>query len=331
MAAMSLFALFGGLLFPIVFVLMIVAAVRAIVVTVRVPPRVAREPSCEVCGYRVAGLTALTCPECGTDLRATGIITLPMEVKRRGSLVGAITAWLFLMSIAGGMGASVISLLQVAPMMAATASTSTTTTTPLTPASGAYQRIDVINTMSFATGSSVCSNEIDLVLADGSVWKAVLPFRGNSYTIISPDQTETTTSPDDGNAADNLFKSSGLNTADSRISAENREVTTIVGVLGYSPTMPANMMRLRTFTAGAPVVTGAPMAAGPLPQSAMFFIALAVGAVLWLALLILGIMFIVSRRRRLLKQYATVRTPGGTGLPPGAGDPAATNSPAATG
>ena len=33
------------------------------------------KPSCARCGYAVEGLTELTCPVCGTDLRMTGILT----------------------------------------------------------------------------------------------------------------------------------------------------------------------------------------------------------------------------------------------------------------
>lgn len=57
------------------------------------PRRARRAPACERCGYSVEGLAGLTCPECGTDLRKTGIITALMEVRRRGGRGGAIYGW----------------------------------------------------------------------------------------------------------------------------------------------------------------------------------------------------------------------------------------------
>jgi hypothetical protein len=51
------------------------------------------EPSCGACGYAVAGLETLRCPECGADLREAGIITpamskgLPRGVLRVALLV----------------------------------------------------------------------------------------------------------------------------------------------------------------------------------------------------------------------------------------------------
>jgi ribosomal protein L34E len=36
-------------------------------------PRHARRPGCANCGYPVQGLPRPRCPECGADLRATGV------------------------------------------------------------------------------------------------------------------------------------------------------------------------------------------------------------------------------------------------------------------
>src|SRR5580693_8618461 len=38
------------------------------------------EPSCGHCGYCVRGITSLTCPECGSDLREVGILAPNMRV-----------------------------------------------------------------------------------------------------------------------------------------------------------------------------------------------------------------------------------------------------------
>lgn len=69
--------------------------IREIVRAVTVPRGSKAEPACEKCGYSVTGLAALRCPECGTDLRATGIVTRAMEMRRRSSIGAAVTAWWF--------------------------------------------------------------------------------------------------------------------------------------------------------------------------------------------------------------------------------------------
>ncbi len=40
-------------------------------------------PSCAACGYPVSGLGSFTCPECGIDLRAAGILTPDLRFARR--------------------------------------------------------------------------------------------------------------------------------------------------------------------------------------------------------------------------------------------------------
>lgn len=92
---MHVFSLFS--LIPLVIVLAVfVVSVRAVWLTIVPPRRGVREPSCEKCRYPVTGLTTLTCPECGCSLLQSGIITRPMEMRRRGGLLGAICGTLFL-------------------------------------------------------------------------------------------------------------------------------------------------------------------------------------------------------------------------------------------
>jgi hypothetical protein len=312
-----------GLVFPLGFLLLLAMSIRAIVVTVWPPPKASREPACEICRYRVAGLSSFTCPECGTDLRATGIITLPMEVSRRGSLFAAIVGWLYLMCIVGGIGASLISLLGVGSMVSAVAGGSVTSTTPLTPASGAYTRIDATSIVNYGAGMAG-NTDFDLVLKDGSTWKlSFLPLSGG-YTITAPDGSATTTSPDDGKAADTFFTAAGLDLTDAKVSTESRELSTVIAILAATPYTPVSSMRLRAFTPGVPVTTGGAASSPVTPDLAAMFIAFAVGGTLWLALVIAGIMFIVSRRRKLLRQYPSVKRPPPPGDTPDSAQP---NSP----
>ncbi len=71
----------------------VVISLRAMLLALTRPQRSSADPACELCRYKVAGLHALVCPECGTDLRRTGIITPAMEMRPRGSTGGAIIGW----------------------------------------------------------------------------------------------------------------------------------------------------------------------------------------------------------------------------------------------
>src|SRR5262249_12166035 len=70
--------LLAGVVGTIIIVLARRARSRVAVVT---------EPVCGKCGYCVIGLTTMTCPECGSDLRMVGIITpgqtRPWSLKMR--------------------------------------------------------------------------------------------------------------------------------------------------------------------------------------------------------------------------------------------------------
>ena len=299
---MYAFGIFG-LVTPLISVILIIAAVRVIILTIRIPAGVSREPACEVCRYRVAGLNTLTCPECGTDLRATGIITLPMEVRRRGSLFAAIISWLFLMLLLGGLGVSMLEFWQFRPMRSAIGSGSTITTTPLTPASGAYTRLDTATRISFGTGMPSSLADYALLLNDGSTWRLTFAPLAAGYTIIDPTGAATSISPDDGKAADTFFTAAGLDPADPKINAESRELSTIIGVLTSSPFTQVSAIRLRAFTAGSPTVTSTAVSSTQQDMT-VFVIVLLVGGFLWIILLVMGIIFIVSRRRKLVKLHA---------------------------
>lgn len=58
-----------------------------------------RVPACGNCGYPVAGLNQLTCPECGADLRIVGIVT--PDQRRPRSIFGAVIGWTLAMLVLG--------------------------------------------------------------------------------------------------------------------------------------------------------------------------------------------------------------------------------------
>jgi hypothetical protein len=300
-------------LLPILVIFAAAFAVRTIAMTVFVPPRISREPVCEVCRYRVAGLSTFQCPECGTDLRLTGIITLPMEVKRRGSMSGAIISWIFLMFLAGGVGTIALSMLWVGPMMSSAASNSMTTTTPLTPASGAYTRIDVTSTVSYGRGMPSGTELYSLVKSDGSTCTLTFAPLGASYTVTDATGAATTT-PNDGKGPDALFAAAGLNLADPKIGAEMREVATINGVLSATPYTAVSTIRMRALTPGPPSVSGSPGFTASAPSTPFMALYL-IGSILWILLLAGGIVFIVLRRKKLLRQHVTERAAPPTDAP----------------
>jgi hypothetical protein len=76
---------------PLLFLLVVAGA--AVLLVLRVVSRRRRGPAvsgpvCGACGYSVTGLTSLTCPECGSDLRAAGILT-PHTAAPFGGFVGS--------------------------------------------------------------------------------------------------------------------------------------------------------------------------------------------------------------------------------------------------
>jgi hypothetical protein len=308
MFALGIFGMFGSMILPLIFFALIFVSIRAIVMTVRIPARVSREPACEVCRYRIAGLSTFTCPECGTDLRATGIVTLPMEVRRRGSMLAAICGWIYLMFLLGGITLGAISAFMFAPAMSAMTGGggSMTTTTPLTPASAAYTRIDTIATINYGAtvpGGTTGTTDYELVLKDGSVWKLAYPPVTGNYTITDPTGA-VTAAPDDGKGADALFAAAGLDMTDAKVAAEARELSAVESVMAASPWTSVSTIKLRVFTPGAPAMTG-PMVMNPPDQTGYYFIMI-ICAVVWFGLLAGGIVFIVVKRKRLLRKYATV-------------------------
>src|SRR3954471_19473227 len=99
-------SMLGGLS-PLIFIALLYLSCRAIARAVHVPKSLPREPVCENCKYRVAGLNSFACPECGRDLRQVGIVTLPMEVRRRAALAPAIAGWIFIVLAVGAVVAGV--------------------------------------------------------------------------------------------------------------------------------------------------------------------------------------------------------------------------------
>ncbi len=102
---------------------------------VRGPRGLLREPVCAKCRYPVRGLSALTCPECGSDLREAGIASPAMGFGRAG-LVLAIVAWT--------LGVPIIALPPAVALAETLHRTAFSATHGYLPTSGAFRRVDVI-------------------------------------------------------------------------------------------------------------------------------------------------------------------------------------------
>ena len=64
-----------------ILLLLVLGAIAAVIVWIAIVagrarrPHASTGPVCGACGYSVVGLTTMTCPECGGDLRSVGIVT----------------------------------------------------------------------------------------------------------------------------------------------------------------------------------------------------------------------------------------------------------------
>ena len=119
-------------------------------------------PVCAACGYSVVGLATTTCPECGGDLRAVGIVA--PGAKRPGP--GLLAAFLLYTLLLGFVAVVVTSVLvSVLPMLR----TYERSVRLVTPASGAYKEV-IIRTrgQNWGTGGTPPPAEIELVPTGGA-------------------------------------------------------------------------------------------------------------------------------------------------------------------
>lgn len=139
-----------------------------------------RRPSCGSCGYAVAGLDGLTCPECGADLRDVGIETP----------AGARSPWVvpFAIAVLWSIGIAIVASI-VTPLVhrAFPRPYSTTATWTFTPAEVEFDTV----TIDFSgTGSSQGLAFQQGMIVEGSA-KARLPGRtdGDALKFAVPDLT----------------------------------------------------------------------------------------------------------------------------------------------
>lgn len=278
-----------GLLFPLLALLLIVWAIITIVQAVTKPKRMPEWAACEKCRYAVASLSTFTCPECGTDFRRTGIITLAMEARRRGSTLAALIAWTFLCGM-GGYIVGMIAMVTLSMSTVMSAAAQNTWTNTLSHNTGIYRDV----TLTYDTDFRSLTSNMDIVLALND---------GTEHTLVLDPVQMQVSGLDNGPAAwnaaviDALFTQAGLDVTDPNISAAASEVGRIVDVTITAPSSAYSMNTTEHTTMAGSIGTGF---AGT-PTSSLFGgagVALAVIGVV-LAIYIGGVVWIIMRRRAM--------------------------------
>lgn len=281
-----------SLLFPLLGILLIVWAIITIVQAVTRPRRASSWPACERCRYAVSDLSTFICPECGSDLRQTGIITPAMEARRRGSTVAALIAWTFLCASLGyvvfivgfmffGYGAAMSSV-----------TTTSTWNQTLTPRKAVpYANV----TLSYDADFQALTGNMDITLTgtDGAAHTLVLdPF---SLQISGLDSGTANWNAD---VMQSWFAELGFDTTDPQVIAAADEVGRVIDVTvtspnaGYSLSLNEHFNALTTTGGFATSSMASPFGA----SGAYFVIALAAGTIIY----IVGLVLIVVRRRHML-------------------------------
>ena len=141
-------------------VLLAIIAVGVWVVAVARRARRARPsegPACGACGYSVVGLTSMTCPECGGDLRSVGIVT-PHAKGQAASWIASAALFSVLLALV----AAVVTptLFSVMPLRRSYEKNLRL----LSPASGAYREVTLrLRDQTWSTDRGLLPVQIELV------------------------------------------------------------------------------------------------------------------------------------------------------------------------
>ena len=160
-------------------------------------------PRCGSCGYDTTGLTTLTCPECGADLRMAGI-TRGGPVHTPAAFVVSVVALALTWVLCGAI------LMDVASSLTPRRQHVRQTTSVTAPRSGAYRGVNVVaNGSGWPDERPVMRVELNLLPLEGS--SAPPPPLAASRRITADDVLK-------------WFSSAGLDTTDVRIRHEAQTV-----------------------------------------------------------------------------------------------------------
>lgn len=304
--------LFLLLLAPLVIVIpMGIWCIRAIWITL-MPPRWSKpvrgttaEPVCEMCRYPVRGLGGLRCPECGTDLRRTGIITRAMEMRRRGGLGAALLAVTLLFGTSSIYGISMLS-----GFLRPKVQTGQVSRCTLTPGGGSKLQTIVLTTQAWtgmprevimdlvpSTGPRLTYTidaHLGTVVKDGSGGAAMTL---NPYTLTS------------------LLRDAGLDISVEMGKQQAQEVFEMIGTV--------DRQTLRVFgTATGSFAEAKVDRSGEAASTAVFVRWMDYAVVACIAVWIVLLLLVIRRRRRILREVDAREAGMGLDAAPSAPSPA---------
>lgn len=292
-------------LIPLTIVLALaVVSMRAIWLAVMPPRRCVKEASCEKCKYPVAGLSTWTCPECGSHLLTVGIVTRSMEMRRRGSYVGAIGGLLFLhfLAVIIGLGVIAATLGSSAGMFGNTVYITSTT---LTPVASGIAPIDLVNEQNWAGRGPTTIIRLQPSAGSSRDEMTIDVNNGLEYQYTNPTDGRTHSGSLDSHAILNWMAARGVKADGPAAKAQATElVNYLTGPDILNGTSPTGA-DLPSFNIGVMSTT-----TRPIVQSAhaYFWFIAAMWSAPILGLLLFGVFtFLIIRRRRRLLRDASVQ------------------------
>lgn len=288
---------------PLTLLVVIAAfAIRAIWVTITPPRKGVKQPSCEKCKYPVSGLTTPNCPECGNDLRQTGIITRPMEIRRRGGLGGAILGLTYLLLCGFGLSMLLLSILTTRNLTASSAPS--VGTTILTPRSGAYASIKFEQpfqaTTSTESGAAYLA-AVQVRLSDGSARRLEVAPNRRCVSVADGVASAPIGSLSAATIAD-WFTTIGLDCTNSAVTAEADETARILDITTITPFTSPSQMSVSAFSVGPTTFAGADATTYSQRETFLWTIVAWSIPVVFIGLWVILTLLIVFRRRRLLRE-----------------------------
>jgi hypothetical protein len=308
-----MFSIFGCIS-PLILLGLVLHSIRILWITLVPPSNMPKEAACGQCGYAVAGLTDPKCPECGADWRISGITTPALIMRYRGGTFGAILAWTVIMVGGGLVVLGIGSIFVGRTYVAQAAVTPQVLTTPLTPTSTTYSSVDVAASAMLTGGGGTNDVTATLTLASGAEWKFMVDPATKTCEVHDPASPGSpTVTPYKPGSVLAFYNAAGLDTTNATIAAEAAELERIIDIQLMSAFTQPSQMNLTHFTAGAPRYTGvASPTATTVGPAAWAGPAALIAMILWLIFYILGIVYIVVRRGRLMGSYSkqAVYSPG---------------------
>ena len=196
-------------------------------------------PACGRCGYNTTGLTSLTCPECGSDLRAVGIVTAAASRRLTFPLAAAVFTlmWIFAgVLLPGVMG-------HIVP----TPKRHSSEVVLEQPRSAAYAGVDVYGTgTSWGDERPPMSVVIALRPKPGSPPRGVGPMNVNpetgSYAYLDPTPKQVSAERGlQGEAVAQWLEAAGLDATDPRLQSEANRIAAAARHAGRRPVTSADL------------------------------------------------------------------------------------------